>query len=214
MIPHRQRTYRTYNLQILDPFSTVGVYDIPMIHPVDCTPARLIGFNEALSFRGNPAHVGVHFYLDDYQFERVWNDPARYVRILARFQCVLTPDFSLCLDMPTPMRIWNHYRKQVIGQFWQRSGLTVIPTTGWAFSDSYRYCFDGLPTGGTISVSTQGVIRNPKYRSLWQQGMKETISRLAPQIILLYGTPLSFDAHGAEVLVYCRLMQSRFSLKQ
>ncbi|WP_394345181.1 DUF4417 domain-containing protein [Bifidobacterium longum] len=30
----------------------------------------------------------MHFFLDDYQFERVWRRPDLYVRMLARFWCV------------------------------------------------------------------------------------------------------------------------------
>lgn len=36
-----------------------------------------IGFNYAAS-TARRAGKGVHFFLDDYQFERVWNNPDRY----------------------------------------------------------------------------------------------------------------------------------------
>ena len=39
-------------------------------------------------------------FLDDNQFERIWNRPARYVNMLKRYECVLTVDFSLYTDMP------------------------------------------------------------------------------------------------------------------
>ncbi|MEI8083290.1 MAG: DUF4417 domain-containing protein, partial [Actinomycetes bacterium] len=34
------------------------------------------------------------FYEDDYRFNRLWNDPERYIRRLARFAGVVSPDFS------------------------------------------------------------------------------------------------------------------------
>lgn len=47
---------------------------------------HLIGFNELLTCK-HPENTGVHFFLDDYQFERFWRQPERYVAALARFQC-------------------------------------------------------------------------------------------------------------------------------
>ncbi len=80
---------------------------MPTIAPAAVpVPARLIPFNVAMRLNRVPANCGVHFYLDDYQFERVWNAPERYVEKLRKFSCVLTPDFSLYLDMPRAMKIW------------------------------------------------------------------------------------------------------------
>jgi len=32
--------------------------------------------------------------------------------MLAKYDCVLTPDFSTYTDMPTPMKLWNIYRSR------------------------------------------------------------------------------------------------------
>lgn len=37
---------------------------------------HLIGFNELLTCK-HPESAGVHFFLDDYQFERFWRQPQR-----------------------------------------------------------------------------------------------------------------------------------------
>ena len=53
-------------------FEGVGAYDIPLLSPETFTDCELIGFNQAKTCkeRGNKA---VHFFLYDYQFERIWN---------------------------------------------------------------------------------------------------------------------------------------------
>lgn len=84
----RDRTINGYNLPLLDGVENVGMYDIPALKPCDVVPDDLIGFNEAKTTVSFDA--GVHFFLDDYQFERVWRRPDVYVRTLGRFQCVLT----------------------------------------------------------------------------------------------------------------------------
>lgn len=174
---------------------------IPSI--MSCAPVKvsqLIGFNQAISLKCNQSGIGVHFYLDDYQFERVWNFPNRYVNILKHFGCVAAPDFSMLIGMPKAMMIWNHYRKMAVAQFWQNQGIQVIPTLNWADRDSWDFCFDGMPVGGSVSVSTLGVMKNPVAKKIWYDGMTEAVRRLKPEQILAYGQPIEFDPAGAEVV--------------
>ena len=48
-----------------------------MIEPYAFIPEDLSGFNYVLSTKRRDA--GVHFFLDDYQFERIWDDPMAYM---------------------------------------------------------------------------------------------------------------------------------------
>lgn len=61
-------------------FQGAGEYDIPIIEPTKITENNFIGFNEVLSSKQN--NCGVHFFLDDYQFQRLWNTPDRYIERL------------------------------------------------------------------------------------------------------------------------------------
>lgn len=54
-------------------FQGAGEYDIPIIEPTKITENNFIGFNEVLSSKQN--NCGVHFFLEDYQFQRLWNTP-------------------------------------------------------------------------------------------------------------------------------------------
>ena len=87
---------------------------MPVIQNDNFIPDDIIGFNYAKSSKQH--NVGIHFYLDDYQFERIWNKPEDYIEILKQYECIFSPDFSLYLDMPMPMKIWNIYRSRQIGQ--------------------------------------------------------------------------------------------------
>ena len=106
----RERTGNAYNLWDYDVERVAGFYEIPTLKRCDYVPKDLIGFNYVLSTKKRD--TGVHFFLDDYQFERIWNQPQMYLGKLAEFECVLTPDFSLYLDMPMAMKIWNVYRSR------------------------------------------------------------------------------------------------------
>ena len=68
----RERTFDAYNLDDFDPMRTAGFYQMPIIRKCRSCPSKLIGFNYMLTTEPEKG-TGVHFYVDDYQFERVWN---------------------------------------------------------------------------------------------------------------------------------------------
>ena len=127
----RERTNRAYHLELVDTENmTDDFWQMPIIKNDNFIPSDLIGFNYAKTSKEK--NVGIHFYVDDYQFERIWNYPEKYTDILADYDCILSPDFSLYMDMPMAMKIWNIYRSRQIGAFYQSKGLNVIPTISWA----------------------------------------------------------------------------------
>jgi len=91
------------------------------------------------------------------------------------------------MDMPLAMKIWNVYRSRLIGQMMQRSNLKVIPTVSWAEPETFEFCFDGLPSGGTVTVSTVGAMRTKESRTVFEQGFSAMMERIAPSQIILYG---------------------------
>lgn len=187
----RERTANAYNLYEFDENRCTGIYDIPTLEKVIHTPKSLMGFNYCKSTPPQEG-IGVYFFLDDYQFERVWNSPEDYCTMLADYDCVLTPDFSLYTNMPIAMMIWNTYRSRLIGQMMQDYGCTVIPTVSWAGADSYDFAFAGLPTGGTIAVSTIGVKRTKDAFDIWVQGMDECMKIVKPYNVIVYGGDIGY----------------------
>lgn len=171
-------------------FPGVGQFDFPKIKPVsvDVTNTEVIGFNYAIGCK-HPEDKICHFYLDDYQFERVWNDPERYVPILKRFKAVLSPDFSMYTDFPRAVQIFNNYRNMWCGAYWQENGITVIPTIGWVDESSFEWCFDGMPRHSLVCISTVGGFGNhpTSNKDLWLAGYEKCLEVLEPSEILLFG---------------------------
>lgn len=53
------------------------------LQPVEFDSCHFIGFNAAASCnKEKRPETGVHFYLDDYQFQRLWNRPDYYLPML------------------------------------------------------------------------------------------------------------------------------------
>ena len=188
----RERTNKAYNLDLIDYENlTNDFWQMPTIKNDNFVPDDLIGFNYALSSENKCC--GVHFYVDDYQFERVWNNPEKYVEVLWEYDCILSPDFSLYMDMPMPMKIWNIYRSRQIGAFYQSRGIKVIPTISWAEKETFEFCFQGIPKGSVVSVSTIGVKEKKDALEIWHEVMTEMIKRIEPSTIIVYGGKLDFD---------------------
>ena len=183
MIPEKER-YE--NLEKFTPLVT-GKYDIPVIAADEVIYSDFIGFNYANTAKDR-AEKAVHFFLDDYQFLRVWNRPKDYIKLLSDFACVLSPDFSLYTDFPVAMQIYNHYRKHWLGAYWQSFGIKVIPTICWSDERSFEWCFDGEPSGGTVAVSSVGTQRSEETKRAFLLGYDAMIERLSPSKIIFYGT--------------------------
>lgn len=180
------RTQRNYeNVQRML-FNGIGEYDIPQIESIQFNNAEFIGFNYARNVK-EPENKAVHFFLDDYQFTRVWTEPDRYIPMLQRFKYVLTPDFSLYTDFPKPLQIYNHYRKHWIGAYWQMYGINVIPTICWSDQKSFEWCFDGEPTQSVVAVSSVGTQNNKEKKRCFLDGYHEMVERLQPTQIIFYG---------------------------
>lgn len=169
-------------------FEGVGDYDIPTLEkkPDFDSGVEFIPFNYAASCK-NRENKGIHFFVDDYQFIRLWNDPDRYMPMLQQFRYVLTPDFSLYTDFPKALQIWNHYRKHWIGAYMQMYGIDVISTIAWSTPESFEWCFDGEPINGIVAVSSVGIMNSRRKKELFMTGYNEMLSRLSPETILFYG---------------------------
>ena len=197
----RQRTNDAYNLDLVDiGNSTNDFWQMPIIENDNYIPNDLIGFNYAKS--SDNKKTGIHFYLDDYQFERLWNSPDEYVDILSEYECILSPDFSLYMDMPMPMKIWNIYRSRLIGQYYQSMGIKVIPTLSWAEKETFEFAFKGIPKGSIVSISTIGVKRDEQALQIWKDGMDAMIKEIEPSTILVYGGKLDYDYGDINVIYY------------
>lgn len=186
------RTAGLENFGVFQPYITDGRFEIPTILPEKLPALEWTGFNYARGTKGPQLEKGVHFFVDDYQFRAVWENPVRYADVMRRFGAVLTPDFSTYADMPQILQIWNHYRKHWLGAFWQSRGISVIPTISWSTPESWEWCFDGEPRGGSVAISTVGAERNKEAFGWFVAGYYEMITRLQPEKILVYGKRFDF----------------------
>ena len=172
-------------------FDGEGIYELPVIQPTELMPedikdVPMLGFNYALT-EHHPENKICHFFLDDYQFDRVWNDADKYLGVLRRFKAVIAPDFSTYMDFPKLVQMYNTYRRQWCGAYWQEYGINVIPTVRWMGEGSEEWCFDGVPKHSLICVSTVGGFREKAVTEVWLEGYRKVLEHVQPSHILFYG---------------------------
>ena len=180
----------TFNYKITKDLVTVGKYDMPKIESfnldnLNCKYILALPFNYALT-DPDPSSKICHFYLDDYQFERVWREPDLYIPLLKNFNAVIGADFSMYENLALPQQLYNNWRIKVLMAYWQSQGIKVIPNIQWSNSKSFDYAFDGYSPGGLVAVSSVGC-RDKHARELFTQGYTKMLEVLHPDKILLIG---------------------------
>lgn len=200
MSQNKERNIRHLNLHLCKP-GCWAENELPWIEHIEVVPPpRLISFKECKKSKDYEA--GVHFYIDDKEFEQVWNSPERFVGLLSKFACVIMPDFIIYNDAALPVQHWNIYRSRVIGMYWQRQGIKVIPTIPFAGYEFNCYATIGLPSNSIVAVSTVGSIKNFNKRMSFQSGLDVIWHHLHPKIILVYGDTANFSFHQMKVFTY------------
>lgn len=183
----QRRVENILNLEYAQ-FDGEGKYDIPILEPVYELPEikEWVGFNYVLS-DAEPEGKAIHFFIDDYQFERLWNQPEKYVEKLKQYVCVATPDFSPYGDMPLATQIFNIYRKNWIGAYLQMNGIKVIPTVRASTDErSLDFYLDGFPHDSIVLISNMWT-KSKEEKEYFMKEYRTMVEKLNPNKIFIYG---------------------------
>lgn len=182
--------HNVFENQELRQFPIDNYYGIPTMFPTWTTGNQLLRFMDWNEVE-NPKDYIAHFFYDDYKFMSAWREPDKYLDKLRKFKAVIAPDFSSYTDFPIALQILGAYRRNWCGAYWQEQGIDVIPDVQWGDEETYKWCFEGIPRGATVAVSSLGVLAKGKYeglgKDLFRKGWSEMMKRLDPKTILLYG---------------------------
>ena len=195
-------------------FFSKNKWNIPTLKGIDKFDEKVqfIGFNYAKTCeKQHKTDFGVHFFLDDYQFNRLWNRPDKYIPLLSKFKYVLSPDFSMYTDYPKAMQMWKHYQKHWLGAYMELFGIKVIPTVGWSDKESFKWCFDGDPKNSIVAVSSIGTQKDKESKQLFLEGYNKMLEVLKPTKILFWGNiPNEIDKSNVIHMGY--IMDEKFKL--
>lgn len=188
--------YRTSDLFLRNQFNGVGKFDIPEIPKsnfFDDTLENLllIGFDKINTDQSNYERM-VHFFLYDYKFENIWKKPDEYVEKLKKYKAVLSPDFSMYIEMNKALQLYNTFRNRWCGAYLASKDIKVIPTVNWGDENTFEFCFDGIPKGSIVAVSTYMVREHKNHadqKDFFMKGYEEMLRRIEPSKIICYSEP-------------------------
>lgn len=189
--------YRTSQTLLRNQFPGYGKWEIPIIprfepHPGDFDDLLLIGFDKTHLEDQNHLDRMVHFFLYDYRFERVWKNPDSDIEKLSRYRAVLSPDFSMYLEMAPVMQLYNVFRNRWCGAYWVSKGIRVVPTVNWGDESTFDFCFEGIEQGSVVAVSTYMASEHGNrcdQKEWFMAGYNEMLRRIEPEKIICYNTP-------------------------
>ncbi len=177
---------KLFNIDLLEGAKFAGRYEFPVIEKVNLVPNNLVSFERVNTEKNFDSWV--HFFIDDWKFQKLFRRPYRYLPILKKFDGVIAPDNSILWNAPYYKQIESIGNSRMMGSWLQRAGLNVVPCVRWGKKETYDFAFDGLQLGGTVAVGTHGAVRSTETRLIFTEGVPELLRRVQPKTIIVYGS--------------------------
>ncbi len=184
-------------------FSSNGKWGIPIIKKQELATdnIKLVACSDT---RCNDNDInkkcGVHFFVDDYRFSRIYDTPERTLSKYSQYAFLLSPDYSMYADMALWRQMESISKNRWVGAFWQSKGLTVIPTISWSTPRSFEFCFDGVEKNSIVAIGTVGCRRS---KLSFMRGYDEMLKRINPSSIICFGRPFE-EMYGNIITVNYR----------
>ncbi len=157
---------RESHLFMRNGFDVTGKWDIPIVkkQEIPLDNVRLIAYSDTRqNDRPENTACGVHFFIDDYRFTGIYNNPERSIEKLSQYAFLLTPDYSAYSDMNYWRQLESVAHSHWVGAYWQSMGLKAVPTMTWSDSRSYTFCNDGVEKGGIVAIGMIGCKHEKNY---------------------------------------------------
>ena len=129
------------------------------------------------------------FYVDDYRFQALWNDPTNIVNS----QCinVVEPNYSTNNQMPLAVGLWGIYRKRWLARYWQVHGVRVFVDLNVDHKFE-EYNMLGVPQGWA-AYATRGYIRH--INDLDKQYERAATHAGTEPLFVVYGGGKEIEKH-------------------
>ena len=186
----KSKEIRSEQTFLRNEFDACGSWNIPIVrkNKLDLDTVDLICFADIKANDTNEnTKKGVHFFIDDYRMDNVYANYEKVLPRLRQYRFILTPDYSLYKDLPRAIQVYNVFRNRWCGAYWQKQGLTVIPTISWSDAPSYDFCFSGVEKGSIVAIGMIGCKRGCK--TAFMRGYNAMLERIEPQAVICLGTP-------------------------
>lgn len=198
----RRRVYPTDITRFIDHFLpeyreglrngtlTEGPFRFPKLEAVhNVEPRTLVPFNAVMSFSRQDVDqfTFFHFFVHDYQFERMWAQPDKYLPFLKQIGQGIGPDYSMYLYMHPAELIINKTRNFLAAFYLQKHGLPLIPNACCGDAQTLDWAFDGLPEHSVLALSSQSCMKDGIAKQALLNGIHTLVRQKHPEKLLVYG---------------------------
>jgi len=191
------KIYRNDPLFLRNEFETEGRWGFPIIkkQQLDVDDIELISCSDVSKKDDKNLHKGVHFFVDDFRFETIYDHPEKALERYGKYRFLLTPDYSLYAEMDPWRQIESVGKARWVGAKWQANGKIVIPTVSWGLARSFEFCFDGIQKNSIVAVGMIGCKRN---KADFLKGYYQMLTKIEPEAIICLGNP--FDEMDGNII--------------
>ncbi len=179
--------YDVFNSYLVKSATYAGIEEFPCVKSCNEIPNRIITFSQAISSKWNDFDCWVCFYELDYLFMRIWNNPKKYINKLKKFKGVISPDFSLYINMPLVMQKYHIYMGRALANWFIENGIKVIPNVRLGDERTYEFGLDGLYKGDVVSIGTIGSLKNKTERKILIGAIRKTLDTIKSEDVIIYG---------------------------
>jgi len=169
-------------------FTMTGKYQFPTIkkQDIDLDTIELINITKTKQDDVENNYRTVHFFTHDWHFDNVYDKPQKSFEKLDQYYALLSPDYSMFVDMPLALQIHSTFKNRWCGAYWQSLGKRVIPTVTWGDERSFEFCFDGIEQGSVVAVCTH---YRQKNKTEFMHGYNKMLEVIKPSAIICYELP-------------------------
>lgn len=190
---------RKSKLFMRNEYITAGKWQIPLVRKQELNTSELslVAYSDTrINDNEENTKRGVHFFIDDYRFMGIYDNPEKSLAKLSQYAFLLTPDYSTYADMNLWRQIESVAHSRWVGAYWQSKGLIVIPTISWSDARSYSFCFEGVEQNAIVAIGMIGCKGN---RVAFMRGYNAMLKKLSPKCIICFGKP--FDDMAGNIVV-------------
>ena len=183
-----ETNYDVFNSFLVRKACYAGEEEFPAIKSCNEIPNRIIPFSVAMKSNWVDYDCWVCFYELDYLFIRFWNKPKKYLDKLKKFRGVISPDFSLYVNMSLVMQKYHIYMGRALAGWLIENGIKVIPNVRLGDERTYDFAFDGLNMYDIVSIGTIGTSKISEERKIIVNAIRKTIDTLKCKDVIIYGS--------------------------
>lgn len=164
-----------HNIDKMSLYASDG--DYPLLpayrYDEDLTNSLFVPFDRCSKIAYNDRkYYIVHFFIEDFLFERFWTKPDKYIPLLLQFKGVISPDFSLYYNIPDVISMYNKYRNHWLGVYMLQKGIKVIPNFRCGCEKHFNFSLQGYPSNSVFACSNIGINKNPQQKNDFYKGLK------------------------------------------